>query len=108
MEYHKGGNNMITFIYNETQVSSDEFTQANFELIFDRVQNTYIRRFNGFLPVDNVGDIYSFLNTNLENLITVTDNNNLTLNNCKIMFLYSDVINNVCRLELQQEQIEQQ
>ena len=99
---------MITFIYNETQVSSDEFTQANFELIFDRVQNTYIRRFNGFLPVDNVGDIYSFLNTNLENLITVTDNNNLTLNNCKIMFLYSDVINNVCRLELQQEQIEQQ
>ena len=99
---------MITFIYNETQVSSDEFTQANFELIFDRVRNTYIRRFNGFLPVDNVGDIYSFLNTNLENLITVTDNNNLTLNNCKIMFLYSDVINNVCRLELQQEQIEQQ
>ena len=84
---------MITFIYNETQVSSDEFTQANFELIYDRVQNIHIRRFNGFLPVDKAGDIYSFKH-NLENLITVTDNNNLTLNNCKLCFYL--LINNVC------------
>lgn len=94
---------MISIICGENQVSSSDFTQANFELIYDRIQNAYIKRFNAQMPVDQSGGVYTFINDNTNNLLTVTDNADLTLDHCKVIFVYSDVINNICRIELQQQ-----
>lgn len=95
---------MINFICGETQISFNDFMQAAFELAYDRGRNNYIKRFNAQLLFDKSSEIYNFLNNNLDNLITITYDSNISMENCKVIFLHSDVINNICRIELQQEE----
>lgn len=94
---------MITINYNEEQVSSSDFLQASFELIFDHILNDYVRKFVGQINCSKSIEIYDFINNNANNLLTIRNiDKNISLDDCKLSFLYLDTISDICRLEFKQ------
>lgn len=92
---------MLIFKVGESIVSSEDFTQINFETVYDRFTKTYINRFVGQIPANKATEIINFLINNLSNNIDVGYETNF-LHQSKILYLNTDIIQNICRMELQQ------
>lgn len=92
---------MLTFRANNIEVSTDDFTQASFEVIYDRIQYRYINRFTGYAPADKVVEVSELLTTNLDNEIDVMYGESYSLLGGKVVFVNTDVVNNQCRVEIE-------
>jgi hypothetical protein len=90
----------LTFIQGTEQVSSEAFAQASFEVVFDKSQQKHIKRFSGVVPTNQALEVVSFLQTHLDELIDICSEG-YQLIGAKVIFVHSDVITNVCRVEAQ-------
>lgn len=93
---------MLTFKVNSLEVSTNEFQQASFEIIYDRIQKKYTNRFSGFLPTDKAKDVVDLLTDNLNNFVDVFYGADYSLSNAKVVFVNADIATNQCRIEIEQ------
>lgn len=92
---------MLTFKVDNTEVSTNDFTQASFEVIYDRIQNRYTNRFMGYAPADKVAEISDLLIANLDSEIDIVYGENYSLLGGKVIFVNTDIVNNQCRVEIE-------
>lgn len=92
---------MLIFRANNIEVSTSDFAQASFEVIYDRIQNRYTNRFMGYAPADKVAEVSELLTTNLDNEIDVVYGESYFLLGGKVVFVNTDVVNNQCRVEIE-------
>jgi len=92
---------VLTFKVDNTEVSTNDFIQASFEVIYDRIQNRYINRFMGYAPADKAVEISNLLIANLDSEIDVVYGENYSLLGGKVIFVNADIVNNQCRVEIE-------
>lgn len=101
---------IITFSVEENSKSSSDFIQANFELSYQRQMGNgnYVKRFSGQLPLNLGIEIGEFLEANSENYFQISVSNEqenlVSVNNCKLVFVITDVVNNFIRIELRKDE----
>lgn len=82
--------------------SSDKFTSATIEIVYDSRQDGYIKRFSGNLALADGEEIMQFLEENLTGLTVTIMENDLPLTtpiiNGQVVNAFRDLINKVCMM----------
>jgi len=100
----------IKFIYGDTNIESNDFTQANLDIYYEEHLNKYNKRFTGQISLLKGVSVCEFLENNSNNLFSIEAYNNDGVKldsfiNGKLYTINKDVVNDYCRIEIRQQEV---